>query len=367
MKLMKLMLSACAAVLVLASCNKQAHTPENTNLKSVQISLENVQVLTKNPGHATDLNGTKDNLTSVQFFFSDGTDIYEVKNADGTPADTYLTGTELADLSNIAYHFIPAAANRVFALGNMAEKHATTVADIMSSLKIAEQQNPDNLTLYASSMMINKTTEHAEHPETDVYTVDLNLMPRIARIEVKGASCTFSNPALYDKVAIKSLAFVDYYENCNLRTGEASGVNALTLNQVNVHNFFSGIPAGGVWYADASTVELAPATSSDPDANVAPAADFDFAYNFFPGEGAYPRLIADVITTKGGADASAYLATLGFHGPGDQHIAANQFEPGKIYRLSFNFKDTDLEHHDRCVEMSVTVASWEVVAVTPVF
>lgn len=364
---MKLMLSALAAVLVLASCNKENHTPESTNLKSVQISLENVQVLTKNPGHPTDLNGTKVNLTSVQFFFSDGTEIYPVKKADGTPADTYLTDGELADLSNIQYHFIPAAANRVFAIGNMPEKQATTVAEIMTSLKIAEQQNPDNLTLYASSMMVNKATDHPEHPETDVYTVDLNLMPRIARIEVKGASCTFSSPALYDKIAIKTLAFVDYYQDCNLRTGEASGVNTLTLNQVNVHNFFSGIPASGVWYADDSTVELAPATSTDPDANVAPAADFDFAYNFFPGEGAYPRLIADIITTKDGADASAYLATLGFNGPGDQHIAATQFEPGKIYRLSFNFKDTDLEHHDRCVEMNVTVASWEVVAVTPVF
>lgn len=362
MKVYKLMLSALAAVAVFASCNKENTTPESKNLKSVQISLENVQVLTKNPGHATDLNGTKINLTSVQFFFSDGTSIYPVKTADGTDADTYLSGTELADLSNIQYHFIPAAANRVFAIGNMDEfVNAASVTEIMKTLQIQEEQNPNDLTLYAASYMVNEATDHPAHPETDVYTVNLNLMPRIARIEVKGASCKFSSPALYDKIQIKSLAFVDYYQNCNLRTGEASTPVELELNDVNVHNFFAGVPASGVWNVDKTTAAITP---TNPDVA---AADFDFAYNFFPSEGVYPRLIADVVTTSGEAESSAYLATLGFHDSASNHLAATDFQPGKIYRLSFDFMDTDLEHHDRCVEMNVTVASWEVVAVTPVF
>lgn len=368
MKIYKLMLSALAAVAVFASCNKENTTPESKNLKSVQISLENVQVLTKNPGHTTDLNGTKINLTSVQFFFSDGTSIYPVKKADGTDADTYLSGTELANLSNIQYHFIPAAANRVFAIGNMDEfVNPASVTEIMKTLQIHEEQNPDDLTLYAASYMVNKATEHPEHPETDVYTVNLNLMPRIARIEVQGALCKFSSPALYDKIDIKALGFVDYYQNCNLRTGEASTPVELELNDVNVHNFFAGVPASGVWNVDKSTASMSPATSEKPNAHVVAKADFDFAYNFFPSEGVYPRLVADVITTKDGAEASAYLATLGFHDSASNHIAATDFQPGKIYRLTFEFNDTDLEHHDRCVEMNVTVASWEVVAVSPVF
>lgn len=368
MKLMKLMLSAVAAVLVLASCNKEnTSVTENPNLKTVELSLNNVMTLTKSPGTTNDLNGTKIVLNSVQFFFSDGTSIYEVKNADGTVADTYLTDAELSGIGNLAYHFIPAAANRVFAIGNSPEISASNVTEIMRTLEISEQQDPDNLTLYAAQMIVNKSTGHPAHPETDVYTVQLDLKPRIARIEVQGAECTFSSPALYDKIAIKTLAFVDYYQNCNLRTGEVSNPFELTLNDTSVHNYFSSLPSSGVWNFDNTPVVLSPATSTDPDANMVGKSDFNFAYDFFPGEGVYPRLVADVVTTSGGTDASAYLATLGFHDSSNAHIGAADFKPGYIYRLSFNFKDTDLDHHDRCVEMSVTVASWQLVTVTPVF
>ena len=367
MKLMKLMLSALAAVLVLASCNKETTSPESKNLKSVELSLNNVLALTKAPGSATDLAGTKIVLNSVQFFFSDGTMVYEVKNADGTAADTYLTGSELTNLSSLAYHFIPAAANRVFAVGNCDQIAADDVSDIMATLEIANEQNTNDLSLYAAEYIVNKTTDHPAHPDTDVYTVNLDLKPRIARIEVQGAQCTFSDPALYDKVELKTLAFVDYYQNCNLRTGAVSNPFELEINDTQVHNFFSGLPAAGAWNFDHTTAVLSPATASSPNANVVAKEDFNFAYDFFPAEGVYPRLVANVVTTTGGTESSAYLATLGFHDSGNHHIAASDFKPGYIYRLGFNFKDTDLEHHDRCVEMTVTVTSWQLVTVTPVF
>ena len=46
MKLTKLMLSACVAALALVACNKEETAPVDGNLKTVQLSLENI-IMTK--------------------------------------------------------------------------------------------------------------------------------------------------------------------------------------------------------------------------------------------------------------------------------------------------------------------------------
>lgn len=43
------------------------------------------------------------------------------------------------------------------------------------------------------------------------------------------------------------------------------------------------------------------------------------------------------------------------------------FSAGKIYRVLYSFSDEDFEQPERCVELTVTVAEWQVVAVTPEF
>ena len=74
MKITKLMLAACAAVLALVSCNKDNTTPESSgNLKSVTLSLDNVSFETKGANDFVNprLDNTEVKLGSIQFFFSD--------------------------------------------------------------------------------------------------------------------------------------------------------------------------------------------------------------------------------------------------------------------------------------------------------
>ena len=43
------------------------------------------------------------------------------------------------------------------------------------------------------------------------------------------------------------------------------------------------------------------------------------------------------------------------------------FEPGKIYRMNFIFGIDKLTQQEKCVDITVDVASWEVIDVTPGF
>ena len=47
--------------------------------------------------------------------------------------------------------------------------------------------------------------------------------------------------------------------------------------------------------------------------------------------------------------------------------AAGACASGKIYRVLYSFTDADFDEPERCVELTVTVANWTVVAVTPEF
>ena len=76
MKSTKLMLSALAAVVALVACTKENPVEEGGNLKSVQLSIENVSYQTKGAGYASDLENKEVVLNNIQIFFSDGSNIY---------------------------------------------------------------------------------------------------------------------------------------------------------------------------------------------------------------------------------------------------------------------------------------------------
>ena len=123
MKLSGFAFAAVMAAIALASCQKEQEVvPENKNLKSVEVKLNNVSLRTKAIGGLSEsLEGKNIQLNSLQFFFSDGTTLYEAKDAEGNKADTYFDATELAALNgNIAakFHFLPAAVKKVLVVGN---------------------------------------------------------------------------------------------------------------------------------------------------------------------------------------------------------------------------------------------------------
>ena len=84
MKTFRIMCAAVVAAMSLASCQKeQEQAPENKTLKSVEVKINNVAPVTRAIGGLGEsLEGKNIQLNSLQFFFSDGTSLYEAKDAE---------------------------------------------------------------------------------------------------------------------------------------------------------------------------------------------------------------------------------------------------------------------------------------------
>ena len=367
MKLTKLMLSASVAALALVSCNKNESTPVvmDQNLKSVEISLSNVQFATKGAGYTSDLSGTDLQLNTIQLFFTDGTSLYTPKMADGaTDAVTYLDASE-ATGENLNFHYLPAAVNKVIAVGNSIPISASSLADLEIAVEIGSQQDPTDLILFAESQITTKKTpNHDSDPnahETDVYSVALNLLPRVARFEINGFTCNFTTTGI-SSVEISQVHFVDYYFTNTIRPNINSDLMAIDMSsQTTIFNHLLSHTT-----ADWDNDLFDPAIQLNATENSTVSGDINLAYNFYPGVGAYPRFVL-YMTTDG--ILPSYLATTTFRTESGEILdSASDFKPGYIYRITdFAFSDTDLTHQDRCVEITLSVSKWNVVSVTPNF
>lgn len=378
MKLSKLMLSAFAAAAALVACNKVE--TDNVNLehyKSVELSLANVEFMTKADAGAEIKNGDAVKVSSFQVYFTDGNTLYTPKNKDGQDVVAYYAANAsgvVEALSTVQnYHFLPDAVDKVIVIGNLPQNTtAKTVADLNTTLKIAEQQAQTGLTLYAESAL----TASGQHVETTdghtalVYKATCNLMPRIARLEIKSVGMTFNaTPHLFDKVEFKKIAFVDYYENCNLATSVAAApLFDLDLSSdVPVFNYLNALTTS--WNND--TVAGTALATNTADANKVAT---NISYSFFPSS-VKPALVMGVDATAAGSatSAPAYVYTNNFKYGATELTAMNMsdgtlgFCPGYIYRMDFIFDETNLQHQKKCIDVTVTVDTWKVVAVTPVF
>ena len=378
MKLSKLMLSAFAAAAALVACNKVETDDVNFNhYKSVELSLANVQFMTKADAGAEIKNGDAVKVSSFQVYFTDGTTLYTPKDKDGNEVIAYYTAAadgSIAALGTVQnYHFLPDAVDKVIVIGNLPQnKTAKTVADLNTTLKVAEQQAQTGLTLYAESQLVTS----GQHVETTdghtalVYKATCNLMPRVARLEVKSVGMTFNaNPHLFDKVEFKKIAFVDYYENSNLATAAASAplMDLDFSSDVPVFNYLNALSSS--WNNDA--VAGTALVTSAADANTV---STNISYSFFPGS-VKPALVMSLDATAAGSAtaAPAYVFTNNFR-YGSTDLSSMNFEdgtlgfcPGYIYRMDFIFDESNLNHQDKCIDVKVTVDTWKVVAVTPVF
>ena len=100
----------------------------------------------------------------------------------------------------------------------------------------------------------------------------------------------------------------------------------------------------------------------------------NISYSFFPGS-VKPALVMSLDATAAGSAtaAPAYVFTNNFR-YGSTDLSAMNFAdgtlgfcPGYIYRMDFIFDESNLNHQDKCIDVTVTVDTWKVVAVTPVF
>lgn len=386
------MLGMAVAAVSLAACNKEDITPsvEQGN-KSVTLSLANV-LQTKSASNKVAADEIQ--LNSFQVFFSDGTTLYSPKNVDGKgTATTRFTQQEADGLYE--FHFLPKAVNQVIVVGNMAELDVTTHAALLAAVKdltVGGEQNPANVRLMGidTSLEAGKTEHVADnntgintgiqHPDPYVHA-DVNLSPAVARFEITGfeyALKTGAEKRNYTTMTVDNLSIRNYYTKAevnfaNVPTTDAADLlnfgGALTKDNVYV-NYFNVLGAG--WWLDkvgttldsdayAAVVEI-------PETETEPAKDC-YAYNVFPG--ALPQFLMQLTGAEGGVESPLYLMTsaLKVKNANNEMVAltAEDITAGNVYRMAMKFDDSNLQNPEKCIEVSITVDEWVVVAVTPEF
>ena len=384
MKTLKFMCAALVAAMALASCQKEQElAPESKTLKSVEVKLNNVAPATRAIGGLNEsLEGKNIQLNSLQIFFSDGTTLYEAKDAEGNKADVYFDAAELAALNgNISakFHFLPAAVKKVLVVGNHTEMVVTTETSLDNELEIVNYQDVTKFPLYAEGTLgvaQSNTHNNGEYGHlSNVYTVNLDVYPHVARFEITGVGCTF--PLNSGKIVkVVSMAFADFHDKCDFRTGNSHTLRSVQLNQQDIFNYFQNQMSTLKWNNDFFNGEngLPNAGNSHPLVELTTANSFvktDIAYNFFCKGAPSPLLLLNVIEYENqqafeeGNGTPGYLHTNVYRLNSSEPVTT--FEPGKIYRMEIRFNEDDLQHQERCLDINLKVAEWIVINVTPEF
>lgn len=384
MKTIKFMCAALVAAMTLAGCQKETEEiPENKNLKSVEVKLNNVAPGTRAIGGLGEsLEGKNIQLNSLQFFFSDGTTLYEAKDAEGNKADVYFDAAELAALDgNISakFHFLPAAVKRVLVVGNHTEMAVTTEISLDKELEIINYQDVTKFPLYAEGTLgVAQSNTHNTGENShlsNVYIVNLDVYPHVARFEITGVGCSF--PLNSTKIVkVVSLAFADFHDKCDFRTGNSHTLRSVQLNQQDIFNYFQNQMSPLKWNNDFFDGQNGQpnAGNSHPLVELTTAntfVDTDIAYNFFCKGAPSPLLLLNVIEYENqkafeeGNGTPGYLHTNVYRLNSTEQVTT--FEPGKIYRMAIRFNEDDLQHQERCLDINLKVAEWIVINVAPEF
>ena len=390
MKLTKLMLSAFAAIVALAACNKvETDVPENASLKSVKLSFDNV-IMTKglagdkiNAGDPVVVNDFKIILTDDSFSQEYGA----MKDATGKEeAVFYFTGSTLSS-DPYEFHYVDHKVTKVIAIANMGDVTLETLKNSFTGT-IAGQQDQTNLILSAYATLVSTGETHGDVTSgkyTEVYSATVALKPVISRFEVDGFVVNFSTPdPKFNKIEVTDIAFDHYYPNIKFTTtgGEFKAVadgshikNPSSYdNDAEVFSWLNNTSTTG-WYIDRfATDEVV----MIPD-NAATAEVFEnradtpkpLAYHFFAGN-LVPTMVIRVL-----ADGNpAYVYTSDFRSKSNNQVLTS-IEPGMIYRMSAKGEvdqtggsvpiPDDFDPIKRCLNITVQVEPWVVDLVTPEF
>ena len=373
-------------------------------LKSVEISLGNL-IYTKGDAIEKINANAPVKVNDIQVFLvkRDGSFFTGALESDGkTPAQYEFSGEndlkKLETGESFKYHYVDTNVEKVVVVANVAPKedeeddfNPANYAELQAiTLQIDDQQDPTELTLYGEGKLEKKDTNHTDDEdgngnvqENQVYTSEVTLVPRVARIEVDGFRVTTLNddpktPALegsiYENITFTQLAIVNYMPTTALWDGTESGtlVNPLATyysgstvsNETAIYNWFGTKTTGTPdWTYDACSLTCTPA---------APAADFTSprAYHIFAGE-KVPTFFIHL--TADGVPAFLYTKSI----KDEAGVAITSFEEGTIYRMSgeavsekdgaIEVPEDKIDPMDRCLEITVEVMPWQVVLVTPEF
>lgn len=404
MKLSKFMCAAFAAAMVLAGCNKENSVDDGSNgFKSCVLQLENV-ALTKLPSTDYISNNTAVTLNSFQVFFSDGTSIYQAYESDGVAvADTYFDSATDDLTAMKQFHFLPHAVNEVLVIGNFEEitnlgtvdetgKYSLTrqqLREQINQLEIATQQTPSKMKLFGVDQSLVAAGNHdTVSDKNPVYMAEVELKPTVARFEITGFNYDVDPGATareYTSLSIKQLTVRSYFEKA---TAAVSGESVLTvtgsqndaynestypITEGNVNAYFNAVKGKG-WFADEPNITFTDPTWSKGNLNPTTDAPYTaesvdpvlYSYQLFPGQ--VPqflvRLEAEPVS---GATEHLYLMTNSLRKSATEILLPQDILPGNIYRMAFTFSDGSFEQPEKCIELTVSVAKWQVNVLTPEF
>lgn len=405
MKPIRMMLSASAAVLALVSCNKQDVTPEvaETYPKTVEIKVNNL-FMTKSAGELLEEGQIALNTMRLYLVASDGTIKNTARDASGVELEEKDYAFTSVSGDPVTYHFVDPSVNKVVALANLTESQFASITDYASikalALDLQTQQDEANLALIAESALEPAGEQHLpsnndDHNNeiTNVYTANLTLAPTVARLELDGFAVKYyadASKQKFNKITINQVAFNNYYPTANLYTGATSG----TLVDCNPETVASAVEylttnAGLTvpsWYFDkfSTPVEIERPSGLTEDTYVEAEIGYACYYHTFAGtyavgDAGYPELMFQLVAEDlEGVESSTYIYTKSLMGTNG--TAVTEFEPGKIYRMSFTINNNDdngsgdvpideddIEQLGRCLDITVTVKNWSLVLVTPEF
>lgn len=395
MKINKLMLAMAVAASALAACNKQETTPvvnDNMGNKSIVLNIANVMPATKGTG-TTIADETQITLNNYQVFFADADGTFHTpkdKTADAD-AETFFSFTAVTPDQDPdvvkQFHFLPQSVTKVVVVGNAGttKLDATTYDELMEDvqeLAIANQQDPNKLVLYGMDASLtamtgtyNHETEGEDvHPEP-LFKAEINLRPAVARFEVTGfeyAKKDETTDRLFEEITVENLSVINWYQNATVALAD----NAITITAKDEDTYFGGFYNDDTMYPEYLTqvtksgwnfdvIDGVTLTEANPLSGVDPQAEnyedgvACYAYHVFPG--ASPRFIAELtgenVVEETPVTTKMYLQT------------TNNFAPaaGNIYRMLFKFDDNALRAAEKCIQVEITVAKWNVEIVTPTF
>lgn len=407
MKLSKFMCAAFAAAMVLAGCNKENETPVDdgsNGFKSCVLQLENV-ALTKLPSTDYISNNTAVTLNSFQVFFSDGTNIYQAYESDGVAvADTYFDSATDELTAMKQFHFLPHAVNEVLVIGNFDEitnlgtvdetgKYSLTrqqLREHINQLEIATQQNPKDMKLFGvdQSLEASGGNHNSGGDVNPVYLAKVELKPTVARFEITGFNYDLDPVTAarkYTSLSIKQLTVRSYFEKA---TVAVSGESVLTvtgsqndaynestypITDGNANAYFNAVNGRG-WFADAPNITFEDDTWSK--GSLTPTTDAPYtaesvdpvlySYHLFPGQ--VPQFLVRLEAQPiSGATEHLYLMTNSLRKSATEILLPQDILPGNIYRMAFTFSDGSFEQPEKCIELTVSVAKWQVNVLTPEF
>lgn len=371
MKLNKLVMVALVALGAVA-CEKSDKGIDDQSPKSVTINLANVQAGSRSMGDPLE-ETDKVVLERFQVFFTDGTTLYLGKKADGTAESEHYFESqqgESLDLTPATFHFLPANVSKVIVVGNVDKINVTSgvtkVDELEKELAIETQQEEQigELSLYGEKGLTEAQVDGEGHM---LYTADVEVAPRIARIEIASFTCEFASEATereYSSFTINHVALNNYYTKTILSTAEVQedDLKNTVINSGSVEPFFEGLVANG-WDNDEFTTPLQ--LTWDGNKQAVNADGKVLAYNFFPG--AKPQIVVKMTGTKNEENAQpapTFLATLNLK---DGNTPIAEFVAGTIYKIDFVFNESDPDQTEKCIDVTVTPVNWSVVTVTPEF